>query len=73
MSEPAPPWAFLLLALAITALALPVVYTVRRFDEFHGPGQGLAVGTVIVAVFAILTVLVSVLRFFQQNLSRRNL
>lgn len=74
--RPAPRWgAFLLLAIAILALALPIWYTVHAYDSFSEIGKGLAVATVLVAGFAILTVVVSFVRSLMAGVdaARRNL
>lgn len=74
MNEPSRAWAFLLLGIAVFGLALPVAYTLYTFTGFSLAGRWLASAAVVVALFAILTVFVSVLRFFRHHQAeRRNL
>ena len=69
-------WAFVLTVCAATALALPIVYAVHIYRTLSPFGTLVVWTTVCVAIFAILTVCVSVVRAFvrpavQTQLRRR--
>jgi hypothetical protein len=67
MDEKKPPSqvaAFTLVVIAVTALLVPVAYTIKVQERFGPFGTLIAWTTVSVGIFAVLTVVVSFLRHF---------
>jgi hypothetical protein len=65
--------AFLLVLVAVAALLLPSWYTVHAAPAFGPWGSLIAWTTVSVAIFGVLTVIVSVIRHFVAPALRQNL